>query len=231
MVDTNEQHNNVSGSQEDYSDLITINNDGLSRLDDFANNQDRRNFVAKEFVQGNFTSKAHADFYIDQLLKGNLVMPTDQKDIAKIDAMLGGKEGIQRLQEQLAQDVVADWAAEHWKTANAGVGKLWQASQISGLEDVNKFDDFGLGKTLRKYQRAANKDNFARLMREAQQKAIEVRFNGGNDDCDSYAQGLRAKRDGISKWHFIRRLKLRQAIKSIDSASRVSTSTMASAEK
>lgn len=222
MVDTNEQHNNVSGSQEDYSDLITINNDGLSRLDDFANNQDRRNFVAKEFVQGNFTSKAHADFYIDQLLKGNLVMPTDQKDIAKIDAMLGGKEGIQRLQEQLAQDVVADWAAEHWKTANAGVGKLWQASQISGLEDVNKFDDFGLGKTLRKYQRAANKDNFARLMREAQQKAIEVRFNGGNDDCDSYAQGLRAKRDGISKWHFIRRLKLRQAIKSIDSASRVS---------
>lgn len=222
MVDTNEQHNNVSGSQEDYSDLITINNDGLSRLDDFANNQDRRNFVAKEFVQGNFTSKAHADFYIDQLLKGNLVMPTDQKDIAKIDAMLGEKEGIQRLQEQLAQDVVADWAAEHWKTANAGVGKLWQASQISGLEDVNKFDDFGLGKTLRKYQRAANKDNFARLMREAQKKAIEVRFNGGNDDCDSYAQGLRAKRDGISKWHFIRRLKLRQAIKSIDSASRVS---------
>ena len=88
MVDTNEQHNNVSGSQEDYSDLITINNDGLSRLDDFANNQDRRNFVAKEFVQGNFTSKAHADFYIDQLLKGNLVMPTDQKDIAKIGQQL-----------------------------------------------------------------------------------------------------------------------------------------------
>lgn len=219
-VKTEEQ--NTSNGEDNSSPLISIDNDGPSQLNSFSTNQERRNFVAREFVQGKFTSQAHADFYIDQLLKGNLVMPTDKKDIDKIDALLGGKEGIQKLQEQLAQDVVTKWAADHWANANAGVGQLRQTSQISGLEDVKKFDDFGLEKAVRKYQKAEKKDDLARIMREARQKTIEVRFNGGNDDCDKYAQELKAKRDGISKWHFIRRQKLTRAIKNIDSASRVS---------
>lgn len=187
--------------------------DGASLLDSKQNNQERREMVGKEFRDGVFTSQAHRDFYIEQLLKGEIEIPSSEENRAKLDALTGGSEGISALQEKLALEAVKKYALSYTENTTYGAA----TERVIDDKQSKKLNDFGLKDALNKYLKVSKKDETAFILREAQKAVIDCQI-GGEKPYKEYVDKLTTLRDNTSKWHFIRRRKLNKVIKDLDPA-------------
>ncbi len=185
--------------------------DGPSLLDSKQNNQERREMVGKEFRDGVFTSQAHRDFYIEQLLKGEIEIPSSEENRAKLDALTGGSEGISTLQEKLALEAVQKYALNYTENTTYGAAK----EKVIDDKQSKKLNDLGLKDALNNYLKVSKKDETAFILREAQKAVIDCQI-GGEKPYKEYVDKLTTLRDNTSKWRFIRRRKLNKVIKDLD---------------
>ncbi len=192
----------------DGEDKIVVN-DGSSRLDEMFSNNERREFVGNEFRNGEFSSQAHVDFYIEQLAEGNLVFP-DEKSLGKLKNLLDDQVKKAQPQETIAKKILNDFAVDRRINSMAPTGAA-----------PTTINDFGLTDALDRYQKGKSKDSADYMLREAQKAAIANRFTGYEDGKNPYAgfiDNLKEEKDKTSKWKFNRRRKLEKARRDIDPA-------------
>lgn len=198
-----------TAAEDQTTPTINIDENGESRLSEFSNNQERRNFVYQEFRNGKFTSQAHADFYINQLAEGNCPFPTGE-EVEKLKTLLGGEKGITELQENIANNIVK----------NAVDMKV--PPMVNGMAVTPEMltpDDLGLSAAVASYKRNQNKDDIDYLLREAQKAAITNRLIGYEQDKNPYENfvgELKKQKNETPAWRLNRRRKLENAIRDVD---------------
>lgn len=198
-----------TAAEDQAAPTISIDENGESRLSEFSNNQERRNFVYQEFRNGKFTSQAHADFYINQLAEGNCPFPTGE-EVEKLKTLLGGEKGITELQENIANNIVKN--AVDMKVPPMVTGMAVTPEMLTP-------DDLGLSAAVASYKRNQNKDDIDYLLREAQKAAITNRLIGYEQDKNPYENfvgELKKQKNETPAWRLNRRRKLENAIRDVD---------------
>ena len=143
----------------------------------------------------------------------NIVLPDKPEDIEKIDALIGGKSGIQNLQDEIAKNIVEKLAVTY--RTSTGIGNNTGSFQSPATMTIS---DFGLGNALKRYQKAERRDDLEFILREAKKSEIAYKYSG-DETFKKSIKSLKEKREGISKWRFRSRQRLEKAIKDIDPAS------------
>lgn len=190
---------------------------------------DRLN-ILKEFYNGEFTSEKHADIFIEQLASGKIrIEDIREKKLQKRVFATLEQRGLspEKLGEMLAKRAVENASVDY-------VAPISMASGTTITTDMMEASDLGLREALNKdaMDNLQKRDNDDYLIREAKKAALYRRLNGFNevtDGLDVYREKLQKALDGytvtqgdetkkvkgISKWHFIRRHRIRKAMRDI----------------
>ncbi len=192
-------------------------NDTSPEFENINNNQDRREYVGREFMSGEFSSRKSFDFFLDQYLKGELVIDNTPENKEKLKELLGGDQGILQAQEKIAAKAVKDFASD--RKVRAGVATTGMAVS----ENMVEVDAKELTDAISSYKKRSSKDDVNDLIKEAQIATATYRFDGGFSINRQLQQTLENKKDSLSFWKVGQKLKLEKAIRDMDPSAYWST--------
>ncbi len=171
--------------------------------------EERRKAILDALDDGKEISSADMEFLLDQLL-----------NTSNINL---GARGLENLNKILAGNMQESFNSVSNEFLNGAVKTTKQA--YLGAETMSNPDiarDFGFKDLQDDLEKAKTKDDFYELIKNAQKRAIETRYNGTEPD-NALANGLREAREGL-KWHQFRRKRMaKKAEKDLDPSAYWST--------
>ncbi len=181
------------------------------------NNQDRREFVGREFMSGEFSSRKSFNFFLDQYLKGELIIDNTPENKEKLYELLGGEQGILLEQEKMAARTVKDFASD--RKVRAGMATTGMAVS----ENMVEVDGKELTDAIASYKKRSGKDDVNDLIKEAQIAAANRMLEGSLDNYYDLKKQLQSQKDNLSPWKLRPRLKIEKAIRDMDPSAYYST--------
>lgn len=175
--------------------------------------EERRKAILDALDNGEGLNSTDMEFLLDQLL-----------NTSNINL---GARGLENLNKILAGNMQESFNSVSIEFLNSAVKTTKQAylgAETMGNSDISRdvSIDFGFKDLQADLEKAKTKDDFYELIKNAQKRAIETRYNGTEPD-NALANDVREAREGL-KWHQFRRKRLaKKAEKDLDPSAYWST--------